>query len=295
MGQTKSIIVAASALLLSGCASMTFYNKPEMSEASKEGLKFYYAKPYLLVARDGTAKVTSITVQYLPDLANPAYAKAKAGYGSSNLTLAFANGIITNFGQQVDTKVPETVSSLASLIPGYGNAVKALTDASIEKKKADVAQQASDLPKDAQQLMAVATSLRALAGQKTFTGILPAAIIAAADELYVAAAGATPAKGLAVRLNTPGAAAEVDAISKELKGVIAKLKAIKTPEGVVGAAAIDWAKFNQLVAQASDVLADLTPKADAQDAPPVLTLYEIVMTSAGTSLKEVPLPKSATP
>jgi hypothetical protein len=182
--------LGAVCLLLGGCASMTFYPDAEMKKP-KEGLKFYYTKPYLLVARDGTAKVTSITVQYLPDLEHPVYAKATPGYGSSNLTLAFSNGVITNFGQQVDTKVPETISSLGSLIPGYGSAVKALTDASVERRQADVEQQASDLPKDAQALKTIADGLRDVAASGSFATVDVVAMRTIADELYVAPAGVT--------------------------------------------------------------------------------------------------------
>lgn len=43
------------------------------------------------------------------------FVKFKSGYGSSDLSVAFSNGILTNAGQKVDTKVPETITAIASL------------------------------------------------------------------------------------------------------------------------------------------------------------------------------------
>ena len=128
------LLVMVCALALSGCARLEFYATPNL-QGPETGVKFYYSKPYLLVARtpvpEKPATTTSpatpattqvqVSIQYLPDLENPVYAKMKPGYGSANLTLAFQNGVLTSVGQNTDTKIPETITALTGLakaLPG---------------------------------------------------------------------------------------------------------------------------------------------------------------------------------
>ncbi len=41
--------------------------------------------------------------------------KFETGYGSSELSASFANGMIVSVGQKNDSKIPETITSIASL------------------------------------------------------------------------------------------------------------------------------------------------------------------------------------
>ena len=102
-------------LLLTGCASVKFYNDGSLK--NETGLKIYSPKPYLLVeyqtAKTGPVK-TSIV--YLPDLSDPQYIKWKPGIGSSALKLELNNGILTSFGLNTDTKMPETLGKITDLL-----------------------------------------------------------------------------------------------------------------------------------------------------------------------------------
>lgn len=116
---TKATIAAVlAAMLLAGCAGFEFYDNAAL-EGKETGIKFYTPKPYLLVARKD-AKPVEISIVYLPDLSKPHYAKARSGWGSSNLTMKLADGAITEFGQQVDNGGAANLSSLASLATAVG-------------------------------------------------------------------------------------------------------------------------------------------------------------------------------
>jgi hypothetical protein len=71
----------------------------------------------VLVARQGPdTKPVDVSIVYLPDLAHPYYAKARSGWGSSNLTLKVTDGMLTEFGQQVDSNAAATLTSVGSLL-----------------------------------------------------------------------------------------------------------------------------------------------------------------------------------
>lgn len=129
------LLVMMCAIALSGCARIALYTD-EHFKSPEVGFKFYYSKPYLLVARtgakvdqtqvsgakDGTSQApgaqanpVQVSVIYLPDQKNVRYAELKTGYGSAELSLAFQNGMLTNIGQKTDTKIPETITALASM------------------------------------------------------------------------------------------------------------------------------------------------------------------------------------
>lgn len=91
------------------------------------GVQFYYPHPYLLVSfvekQNGENTESSATVQllYLPDLTKPMEAEFKSGwFGSSNLSLTLENGMISAIGVQSDTKVPETIASVAGMLSAIG-------------------------------------------------------------------------------------------------------------------------------------------------------------------------------
>jgi hypothetical protein len=115
-----TVVPALAAVLLAGCAGFEFYENPEL-KGPETGMKFYTPKPYLLVGRvGGTEKPVDISVVYLPDLSKPVYAKARSGWGSSNLTMSLSDGRITQFGQQVDNNAAQSLTALQSLITALG-------------------------------------------------------------------------------------------------------------------------------------------------------------------------------
>ena len=99
------------AAIFTGCAHISFHDPANPN--ADVGVEYYKPKFYLLVTKnkDGT-KADMLT---LPDLTQPRYALLHPGYGSSNLSLKLSNGVLTDVGQTVDTKIPETITALSSL------------------------------------------------------------------------------------------------------------------------------------------------------------------------------------
>lgn len=137
IGRMIALITLAAAL--SGCAGVTFYSDPALKQ--RTGLKYYIAKPYLLVTRNA-AKDTPLKVDViqLPDLENPNYAVYKPGWGTHEFALKVSNGILTEFNQKADSKGPETIGAIADLASkagaGFGSAATGL--ASLQKQAADI-------------------------------------------------------------------------------------------------------------------------------------------------------------
>lgn len=103
-------------LLLASCANVTFHSDAELKKET--GLKYYTAKPYLLIGptgnKDAPMKAEIIS---LPDLENPTYAKYHPGWGSHQFSLAvFSNGNLSSYGQTADSKGPETIAALSGLV-----------------------------------------------------------------------------------------------------------------------------------------------------------------------------------
>ena len=120
---TLTTMVLVAGATLSGCAGVTFYSESTLEK--KTGIPIYAPKPYLLVSRTGAKdKPVEVTIVYLNDPSKVVYAKPHSGFGSSNLTLALANGQLTSFGQQTDTKVPELITAIGGLITSKCDSVQ---------------------------------------------------------------------------------------------------------------------------------------------------------------------------
>ena len=105
-GNIRGPAIALVAAALCGCAGMTFHG----GDGAETGIKFYTAKPYVLVSG------TEAKVIYLPDLQNPVYAKPHAGMGMANYTLALNDGgMMTSFNQQTDSKISELLTAVGGL------------------------------------------------------------------------------------------------------------------------------------------------------------------------------------
>lgn len=117
----KAMIVTATSLLtlLSGCAGLDF---------GQEGLSFNEPTPYLFVTVSKDCLSTA-TVISLPG--EKKAVKFKRGYGSADLSVELSNGVLTKIGQKTDSKIPETITSIASL----GTAMATLSeDKSVAKQ-----------------------------------------------------------------------------------------------------------------------------------------------------------------
>ena len=101
------------AVSLTGCAHFDFNDYTN----NGKGLVYYEPEPYLLLSRslsaDGGCTVET-AVKMIPGkkkLINPV-----SGIGSTDLSMKIDNGFITELGQKGDTKIPETISSLAAFM-----------------------------------------------------------------------------------------------------------------------------------------------------------------------------------
>jgi hypothetical protein len=102
-------------LFFNGCASVQFYSSGDLQ--TRTGLRFYTAKPYLLVEQKSEKNMTFKTsIVYLPDLASPQYMSFKPGFGSKELRMAFTDGMIKSYGLNSTSDVPQTINSIARLL-----------------------------------------------------------------------------------------------------------------------------------------------------------------------------------
>lgn len=109
-------------LLLTSCANVTFHSDPELTQ--KTGLKYYTAKPYLLVSRTGNKdNPVKVELIQLPDLEHPNFALYHPGWGSHQFNLTLSNGILTAYGQTADSKGPETIKAVADLASAAGSSI----------------------------------------------------------------------------------------------------------------------------------------------------------------------------
>jgi hypothetical protein len=105
-------------LFVSGCAHLEYTDFTD----GKGGATYYDPKPYLFVSTNKDC-VTTATVVVLPEKKKTV--KFVPGYGSADLSVGLSNGMFTSVGQKTDTKVPETISAIASLGTAAGGFMKA--------------------------------------------------------------------------------------------------------------------------------------------------------------------------
>lgn len=90
-------------LAVSGCAHIDF---------GGDGMTYYDPKPYLFVSTTKEC-VTTATVVAIPEAKK--VMKFVSGYGTADLSATLSNGMIASVGQKTDTKIPETIASIAGL------------------------------------------------------------------------------------------------------------------------------------------------------------------------------------
>jgi hypothetical protein len=107
----SALLLFGIALIFNGCAHISFHDPANPNR--NVGLEYYKLKLYLLVTNTEDGPKSEILT--LPDLTQPRYALLHPGYGSSSLSVKLTNGVITEVGQTVDTKIPETITALANM------------------------------------------------------------------------------------------------------------------------------------------------------------------------------------
>ncbi|WP_375416302.1 hypothetical protein [uncultured Hymenobacter sp.] len=140
----KRLLKALSLVLgigLSGCAHYQVVRVKEGEDP--EGIRYYRPAPYLLVSEAATEQaalaapatgqapsaggkaairtaepVLNYKVEYLPDF-NEVYAiQRRGGLGTVDMDIKLAGGwMLTEFGSQTDSKVPEMLTAIAGILP----------------------------------------------------------------------------------------------------------------------------------------------------------------------------------
>lgn len=109
----KLLVLALALIFLNGCAGVDFYSNKELSE--KTGLRYYTAKPYLLVARTGAPdSPVEVSTVYLPDLTKPQYAIHRRGFGKNKFAFKMTNSILTEVGIETEQGLSDIVGAITS-------------------------------------------------------------------------------------------------------------------------------------------------------------------------------------
>jgi len=101
----------AAVSVLTGCAGLTF--GPESTTA----LTYYDPKPYLFISTNADCTSTA-TILSVPETRRGV--SFNSGYGTADLSVTLTGGMITAVGQKTDSKIPETLSSVATLATAVG-------------------------------------------------------------------------------------------------------------------------------------------------------------------------------
>ncbi len=273
----KSLIASlALAFPLAGCAGFQFYSDPALT--TKAAIPIAQPKPYLLVVRTGAKeKPLEASIIYLSDYTQAIYARPRSGFGSSNLSLSLSNGQLTAFGQQTDTKLPELVTSLSGLITARGTAEKASAEADQILASLQSAELATKVGQAAQ---SVAADIRAKTTEGTLSPLSQSqkASLASIEAALSAAANI---------LNDPAQAPQ-----HEAQVAIVKAQATELSKFPTATASTPLDSALRIIALWKSQL-DTATKAPAQPKPS-FELYEIEITSAGTTLKLVEPPSAST-
>jgi hypothetical protein len=108
----RQTFVLSALALLCGCARVEFQPRP-----SDDALTYREPTPYLLRQQAADCTVETKVVS-LPGQTRGL--KLQPGYGSSKLSVTLTpDGILTNVGQEVDTKVPETITAVTGLTKAF--------------------------------------------------------------------------------------------------------------------------------------------------------------------------------
>jgi hypothetical protein len=218
LSRTLSSGAALAALWLgaSGCAGVRVYSDPGLTRET--GVKVYAPKPYLLVSRTGAKdQPIELTIVYLPDTTDALYIKQQGGWGSNDLGVKVANGMLTDFGTKADSRIPETLNATGALLAAaagvYKTAQQKLTPAKGTLEGDDQDEAARALQLIAQDLIKVTTggspaTAPQAAGAKTIADTLAGAATALGDRLTDTEAIVAPLAALltdidALKLDSP--------------------------------------------------------------------------------------------
>lgn len=271
MRHGSALLLLTALPVLGGCAGFTFYSDQALT--TKTAIPIPRGKPHLLVVRTGAKdKPVEASIVYITDYSEVFYAKPNSGFGSSNLSLAFANGQMTTFGQQTDTKIPELITSLSGLITARAGADKAAAEAEAIR---DTLQGAISVAAVGQAADTVAKDIVAKFSAKQLKGLT------SEEEGRLKAVQAALASAAAILLDptkAPQHAAQVEAV-----------RAQATALGKFSAAATSTPRDASLllIAEWKKQLEEATKEEGPKVAQPAFELYQIVQENGYTQLVQV--------
>src|SRR2546427_613598 len=112
-------------LLAIGASACATVEVRRTSDATyKDGVRFYRPDVYLLVTNvDGKLQTTVVS---LPNKAEEYVIRSRSGLGSVSVQATLAGGWnLTELGTTVDTKIPDTISALGSMLSAMKHEAKA--------------------------------------------------------------------------------------------------------------------------------------------------------------------------
>lgn len=267
-----AVLAAVLALGSSGCAGVRVYSDPTLKKET--GIRTFAPKPFLLVTRTGAEdKPIDLTVVYLPDTSNVLYIRQKAGWGSSELSVKLSNGIVTEFGTKSDSKVPESLTAMGSLLTAAAGAYKTAQEGRQIRDEAASAASRVDLDAAGAALRKVAEELpETVEGQAETSGVGRASAKSIATDLL----------GVASVLEDPTALARVGAQATVLDRLAARIGVLEILDSpVVGTALAYNRRIGTFATQVTRVANVVRP-----DHPqsPTFELFEIVQRAGKTVL-----------
>lgn len=246
---------------LTGCAGVNFYS--DVGLKTKTGIPIYAPKPYLLVARTGAKdKPVDISIIYLTDTKKVIYAEPKSGFGSSNLTLALANGQMTSFGQQTDTKIPELITALGGAVTSYAGLVKAKAEANSLDKETE---QAADSPTvTAEKVEKIVADIASKAANIS--------ILSATEKVTISSVGQALTNAAKELKNKPGDTQSVNQNIEILKVQAKRLSDLDKPSGTSTARDLALQIVQKWAVELNKIFESSQPE---KPALPTFELYEI--------------------
>ncbi|MHB8789652.1 MAG: hypothetical protein ACYDBT_07200 [Desulfobulbaceae bacterium] len=276
IGTMTTLVVVAGALL-SGCAGVTFYSESTLD--NKTGIPIYAPKPYLLVARTGAKdKPLEVSIVYLNDPNKVIYAKPHSGLGSSNLTLALANGQMTSFGQQTDTKVPELIAALGGLITSSATASKTAAEAAQIRSSIGTKQAAVSPVEAGKKIGVVVDDMLAKISANTLPGLTDA-------ELQTVKSAAQALKSSAMALSNPANVPSATQYFDQVKAQTDSLSKLPAPT----ASTPRDSSLQMVQAWAAELGKIFDSAQPEKETPQAFELYEIIQGNGTSTLRRVNL------
>jgi hypothetical protein len=107
----------AAVALTAACARISV-SRLTSDSVQAEGIRFYRPAPHLLVTQDAKGAL-EVSLIYLPKTNEEYVIQFKSGLGSADMKFKLDGGWnLTDFGETRDSKIPELVTSLATLSAG---------------------------------------------------------------------------------------------------------------------------------------------------------------------------------